>query len=91
MGFGSSEVSIVSRPAPFASAQQLSLSLAGTWRSQLIAFLYQDCEMDLVVGIKSRSITKAHCFAIDEAFLQRFSPFLTRRPMIDNRRWGSDH
>jgi hypothetical protein len=69
-----------------------SSSLAGTWRSQLIDLLYKDCETEIVVGIKSRSITKAHCFAIDEVFHQRFvSTILTRRPMIDNRRWGSDH
>jgi len=53
------------------AAAQLSLSLAGTWRSQLIVFLYQDCEMDIAIGTKSRSITKAHCFAIDEAFHHR--------------------
>jgi hypothetical protein len=34
------------------SARLLSLSLAGTWRSQRIVLLYQDCEMDIVVGIK---------------------------------------
>ena len=65
------------------SARLLSLSLAGTWRSQLIVFLYQDCEMDLVVGTKSRSITKAHCFSIDETFHQRFAPTIFYSTLYD--------
>ena len=58
-------------------------SLAGTWRSQLIVFLYQDCEMDIVVGIKSRSITKAHCIAIDDAFHQRFASTISYSTAYD--------
>jgi hypothetical protein len=58
-------------------------SLAGTWRSQLIIFIYQDCEMNLVVGAKSRSITKAHCFSIDETFHQRFAPTIFYSTLYD--------
>ena len=45
-------VMLINRILPSGTARQLSLSLAGTWRSQRIVLLYQDCEMDIVVGIK---------------------------------------
>jgi hypothetical protein len=65
------------------AAGQLNSMLAVTWRSQLIVFLYQDCEMDIVVGIKSRSITKAHCIAIDDAFHQRFASSISYSTAYD--------